>query len=57
VAPYSLRALREATVSVPLEWGELASVRPFDHNVFNVPDRRSDPWMKLLDEPFRLPKV
>jgi bifunctional non-homologous end joining protein LigD len=57
VAPYSLRALREATVSVPLEWGELASVRPFDHNVFNMPDRRSDPWMKLLDEPFRLPKV
>jgi bifunctional non-homologous end joining protein LigD len=57
VAPYSLRAVKEATVSTPLEWGELATLRPFDHNIFNVPDRRKDPWMKLLDEPFRLPKV
>jgi len=55
VAPYSLRAVREATVSAPLEWSELASIRPFDHNVFNVPDRRGDPWEKLLAEPFRLP--
>jgi bifunctional non-homologous end joining protein LigD len=57
VAPYSLRAVREATVSTPLEWGELASLRPFGHNVYNVPDRRGDPWMRLLDEPFRLPKL
>jgi len=57
VAPYSLRALREATVSVPLEWSELASVRPFDHNVFNVPDIRGEPWKKLLNEPFRLPET
>ncbi|HUV35169.1 MAG TPA: non-homologous end-joining DNA ligase [Candidatus Desulfaltia sp.] len=57
VAPYSLRAVREATVSTPLEWGELATLRPFDHNIFNVPDRRKDPWREMLDEPFRLPVV
>ena len=56
VAPYSLRAVREATVSTPLEWGELATLRPFDHNIFNVPDRRKDPWERILEEPQRLPR-
>ncbi|MFH2111584.1 MAG: non-homologous end-joining DNA ligase [Candidatus Bathyarchaeota archaeon] len=57
VAPYSLRAIREATVSTPLEWGELATLRPFDHNIFNVPDRRKDPWGGMLEEPQRLPTL
>ena len=57
VAPYSLRAVKEATVSTPLEWSELATLRPHDWNIFNVPDRKKEPWGRLLDEPFRLPKV
>jgi bifunctional non-homologous end joining protein LigD len=57
VAPYSLRAVKEATVSTPLEWGELATLRPHDWNIFSVPDRKKEPWGRLLDEPFRLPKV
>ena len=55
VAPYSLRAIREATVSTPLEWGELSGLRPFDFNIFNVVDRKSDPWEGLFVERFKLP--
>ncbi|TRO56672.1 ATP-dependent DNA ligase [Candidatus Bathyarchaeota archaeon] len=55
VAPYSLRAIREATVSTPLEWSELLSLRPFDWNIFNVVDRKSDPWRGLFEERFKLP--
>jgi bifunctional non-homologous end joining protein LigD len=54
-APYSLRAVKEATVSTPLEWSELSSLRPFDWNIFNVVDRKSDPWESLLSERFKLP--
>jgi len=57
VAPYSLRAVREATVSTPLEWGELATLRPFDHNIFNVPDRLKNPWGGMLEEPQQLPRL
>ena len=57
VAPYSLRAVREATVSTPLEWGELASLRSFDHNIFNVPGRRKEPWKKMMEEPQKLPRL
>jgi len=55
VAPYSLRAIREATISTPLEWSELLSLRPFDWNIFNVADRKSDPWKGLFEERFKLP--
>ncbi len=55
IAPYSLRAVREATVSAPLEWGELASLRPFDWNIFNMVDRKSDPWKGLFVQFFKLP--
>ena len=55
IAPYSLRAVREATVSTPLEWSELPSLRPFDWNIFNVHERKQAPWGKLFDERFKLP--
>ena len=55
IAPYSLRAVREATVSTPLEWSELPNLRPFDWNLFNVLDRKSDPWKDLFEERFKLP--
>lgn len=50
-----LRAVREAPVSTPQEWGELATLRPFDHNIFNVPDRIKNPWERLIEEPQQLP--
>ena len=55
IAPYSLRATREATVSTPLEWGELPNLRPYDWNIFNVNERKHDPWSRLFDERFKLP--
>lgn len=55
VVPYGLRPVREATVSTPLEWSDLASMRRFDYNIFNVPGRRKAPWKGLWDELFTLP--
>jgi bifunctional non-homologous end joining protein LigD len=57
VAPYSLRAVREATVSTPLEWQELNTLRPYDYNIFNIPTRSKEPWKHLFDEPHKLPKI
>jgi bifunctional non-homologous end joining protein LigD len=55
ISPYSLRATREATVSTPLEWSDLLSLRPFDYNFFNVIERKKDPWQSLFKERFKLP--
>ncbi|MBN1682100.1 non-homologous end-joining DNA ligase [Candidatus Bathyarchaeota archaeon] len=57
IAPYSLRATREATVSTPLEWTELTNLNPFNYNIFNLPKRETDPWKHLFDEPQKLPKI
>ena len=51
VAPYSLRAIREATVSTPVTWDALLSARPFDFNIYNVPELAEDPWGDIWDEP------
>jgi bifunctional non-homologous end joining protein LigD len=51
VAPYSLRAIREATVSTPVAWDALSSVRPFDYNIYNLPDLSEDPWRDIWDQP------
>ena len=55
IAPYSLRAIREATVSTPLEWDELPNLRPYDWNIFNILDRKKDPWKDLFEERYELP--
>lgn len=54
---YSPRALRDARVSTPLEWDELAGVDPADFTVRSVPDRlaeRGDPWAAMFDAPGRI---
>ena len=55
IAPYSLRAIREAAVSTPLEWDELPNLRPYEWNIFNVLDRKGEPWKGLFEERFKLP--
>jgi bifunctional non-homologous end joining protein LigD len=55
IAPYSLRAVREATVSTPIEWGELPGLRPYSWNIYNVVDRINDPWKDLFAERFTIP--
>ncbi len=50
IAPYSLRAEPEATVSTPLEWKELKKgLRPEEFNIFTVLERKNDPWEGLLE--------
>ncbi|MEO8202651.1 MAG: DNA ligase D [Betaproteobacteria bacterium] len=52
IAAYGIRARKNAPVSTPIEWGELAKDVRFDHfNVVTVPRRlarqRKDPWEGL----------
>jgi bifunctional non-homologous end joining protein LigD len=50
VAPYSLRATPEATVSTPLEWGEVEKgIKPTELNIFSVVKREKDPWKKIFE--------
>jgi bifunctional non-homologous end joining protein LigD len=54
VAPYSVRAVRGATVSTPLSWSEVhAALDPRRFDLSSVPARiaeRGDPMAALLDE-------
>jgi bifunctional non-homologous end joining protein LigD len=50
VSPYSLRATPEATVSTPLEWGEVEKgIKPTELNIFSVVKREKDPWKKIFE--------
>lgn len=49
-APYSLRADPKATVSTPLEWGELKKgLSPWEFNIFTVLEREKNPWEGLME--------
>lgn len=49
-AAYSIRANEHATVSMPVSWTDLASVRTVDFTVRTVPEllREPDPWADLM---------
>jgi bifunctional non-homologous end joining protein LigD len=48
ISPYSLRATQNATVSTPLEWGEIRKgLRPEEFDIFSVMKRKSSPWEGL----------
>lgn len=49
IAPYSLRAVREATYSAPLEWSELPNIRPFDYNIYSIEFRKREPWKNFFN--------
>ena len=60
VGAYSTRALPDATVSTPLDWGELSeSVRADHFRIDNLRQRlavlRTDPWAEMLTLKQRLP--
>ena len=55
IAPYSLRATENATVSTPLTWEELENARgPEDFNISTVMERREDPWKGIFEDAQRL---
>ena len=41
---YSIRANRDATVSMPVDWSDLAAVSPRDFTIRTVTARGDDPW-------------
>ena len=52
VCPYSLRAETMATVSAPLEWGELGGgPQPEDFNISTLISRKDDPWREIWKNP------
>jgi bifunctional non-homologous end joining protein LigD len=51
-APYSVRGLPGAPVSMPLTWKELASAQPLDYTMRNVAEllaKRDDVWRNPLE--------
>ncbi len=50
---FSARPTSSATVSMPIRWDQLSSIRPTDFNMVNVPiaiKRTGDPWKNVLEE-------
>jgi bifunctional non-homologous end joining protein LigD len=54
ICPYSLRAMPKATVSTPVEWGELKGLNPEKLNVFTVKERKKNPWAGFWEDRQRL---
>jgi bifunctional non-homologous end joining protein LigD len=55
VVPYSLRPTPQATVSAPLDWNEVKKgINPSDFTIFNVADRKSDPWKNIFEKKCKL---
>jgi bifunctional non-homologous end joining protein LigD len=57
VAPYSPRARPDATVSFPITWDELPTVRPERFTIGTVPEiigKRGDVWKALMPSPQNL---
>ncbi len=49
ISPYSLRAVRQATVSTPLSWDDVEKrLKPTEFTIFTVV-RIDDPWKDLLE--------
>ena len=49
VCPYSLRVTADATVSTPIEWGELKKkIKPAEFNIQSVPELRKEPWKDIF---------
>jgi len=55
ICPYSLRATPKATLSMPLEWGDIKKgLNPEEFNLVNARGIRSDPWKDLLHDKQKL---
>jgi bifunctional non-homologous end joining protein LigD len=50
---FSVRPVSSATVSMPIRWEQLSSIKPTDFNILNVPvivRKTRDPWKDVLEE-------
>ena len=55
ICPYGLRATALATVSTPLDWGEVKKgLKPEDFTLFSVVKREKSPWEGVLEDRQRL---
>ena len=55
IAPYSLRAEKQPTVSTPLDWREVRKgLKPDGFNISTVPKRNKSPWEGLFDNKQKL---
>lgn len=59
IASYSPRARPGATVSFPVPWTDLETVKPGDFTIRNVPAllAKEDPWKALMPRPQTLPRA
>jgi bifunctional non-homologous end joining protein LigD len=60
IAPYSVRAVQNASVALPLEWNEIGKVRPGDYDIGRTMkrmQRRQDPWIDFRNEAQSLKEV
>ena len=60
IAPYSVRAVPEASVALPLEWAELSRIKPGDYDIDRTLKRmiqKQDPWKMFQKESTSLLEV
>jgi bifunctional non-homologous end joining protein LigD len=60
IAPYSVRAVPEASVALPLEWKELGTVKPGGYDIGKTlrrVGRKKDPWRSFREEQASLHEV
>ena len=51
VAPYSLRLRKKATISMPISWSELDTIKPDEITIPDALNRlqKKDPWSNFFD--------
>ena len=60
IAPYSVRAVPEATVALPLDWRELGRTKPTGYDIRRTlvrMSRKTDPWKKFRSQSVSLLEV
>jgi bifunctional non-homologous end joining protein LigD len=60
IAPYSIRAVPEASVALPLGWAELGRIKPGDYDIDTTLKRmvrKQDPWKTFHEESVSLREV
>ena len=55
VCPYGLRAVQKATVSMPIDWGDINKrLKPEEFTLLNAAKIRTNPWEGLFEDRQRL---